>query len=260
MNILISNDDGIFAKGIHVLADALAQIEDVNIYIIAPDRQRSCCGHFLTLFDKVELEHKNVKEFNDKVRWAYSCTGGPADCIRLGIWMLQQQGIKPDLVCTGINEGSNWGSDVYYSGTLAAAREACVCFVQAIAFSVCDNKPTHFEYFYDLVPRVIDKAYGKLPYTTVLNVNVPDLPVEELKGMKVCKQGPMDYGLEYKKTLSNACGIAFEFKGEEIYKNKADAEWDCVVGREGYVTLTACDLMPYNRESMDNIEKLGITL
>ena len=260
MNILLANDDGITAKGIHVLADALAQLDDVNLYIVAPDKQRSCCGHGLTLFDPVDLKAHDTKDFNDKVKWAYSCSGVPADCARIGIFLLKQEGVQLDLVCTGINHGSNWGSDVYYSGTLAAARESSVCFTQAIAFSVCDNHPTHFEYFKKIVPEVIKKAYKTLPYTTILNVNVPDLPEEEIKGIRVCKQGPMDYGLEYKKTLSNASGVTLEFKGEEIYINWADENWDCVVGRDGYVTLTPVDLMPYNEESMESIRKLNIEL
>jgi len=258
MNILLANDDGIFAKGLHVLADAAAQMDDVSIYIVGPDRQRSCCGHGLTLYDNVDLKLLASSEFNPKVKWAYSCSGTPADCARIGIFMLKEQGIQPDLVCTGINHGSNWGSDIYYSGTLAAAREACICYTQAIAFSICSAKPVHFENFYDMVPHVIEKAYKKLPYTTVLNVNIPDLPKEEIKGIKVCKQGPMDYGLDYKASLSNACGFEFKFNGREVYKDRSDSEWDCVVGREGYITLTACDLMPYSRESMKAVAELGI--
>ncbi len=259
MNILLANDDGIDAYGLKLLADLIAQLDDVNIYIIAPDKERSCCGHGLTLFDPVHLTAHNPMEFNSKVKWTYECTGVPADCTRIGIYMLKEAGTPADLVCTGINHGSNWGSDVYYSGTIAAAREATVCFTQAIAFSVCDNNPTHFEYFSIIVPEVIKRAYKKLPYTTILNVNVPDLPIEEVKGTRVCKQGPMDYGLEYKKTLSNACGINMEFDGEEIYKNQDDKDWDCVVGRKGYITLTPIDLMPYNEKSLQSIRDLNIS-
>lgn len=259
MNILLANDDGIDAYGLHVLADALAQMADVeNIYIIAPNTQRSCGGHGLTLNGKIDLEPINPMEFNEKVNWAYSCSGVPADCTRIGIFMLKQAGVSLDLVCTGINHGSNWGSDIFYSGTLAAAREASVCFTQAIAFSLCDNHPTHFEHFAKLVPEVVKKAYKKLPYTTVLNVNVPDIPAEEIKGIRICKQGPMDYGLGYKKSLSNASGVSFEFDGGEVYRDNVDPDWDCVVGREGYITLVACDLMPVSKESMQAIEDLGI--
>lgn len=260
MNILLANDDGIDAYGLHVLADAIAQLDDVNIYIIAPDSQRSCCGHGLTLTGKINIEPVNPMDFNEKVNWAYSCSGVPADCVRIGLFMLRRDGIKVDLVCTGINHGSNWGSDIFYSGTLAAAREASVCFTQAIAFSLCDNHPTHFEHFYEIVPEVINKAFGKLPCTTVLNVNVPDIPKEEIKGTKICKQGPMDYGLGYKESLSNASGVSFEFDGEEEYRDNIDPDWDCVLGRNGYITLVPCDLMPVSLESMKAIEDLNINI
>ena len=261
MNILLVNDDGIKAKGIHVLADALAQLEDVNLYIIAPDTQRSCCGHALTLRGgQLNLLPVDTSEFNSKVKWAYSCSGVPADCTRIGIFMLKEAGTPADLVCTGVNHGSNWGSDVFYSGTLAAAREASICFTQAIAFSLCDNNPVNFDYFYKLIPEVVKKTYKKLPTTRVLNVNVPDIPESELKGMRVAQQGPMDYGLSYKKFFDNASGVALEFDGETVYKDYPNENWDCVLGRKGYVTLTPIDLMPYNEESMKSIDDLGIEL
>ncbi len=258
MNILISNDDGIDAQGIHTLADAIAQLEDVNIYVVAPDTQRSCCGHALTLNNSVRIKAMIPTGFNEKVKWAYSCSGVPADCIRIGLYLLREAGTPADLVCTGINHGSNWGSDIFYSGTLAAAREASVCFTQSIAFSLCNEDAVHFEHFKEVVPAVIKKAYKKLPYTTVLNVNIPDLPAEEIKGTKVCKQGPMDYGLGYKTTINADGSIDLKFDGGVENNNKADENWDSVCGNDGYVTLTPCDLFPYNESSLQSIRDLGI--
>jgi len=256
MNILIANDDGINAKGIHVLADALAGMDDVNIYVCAPDRQRSCCGHALTMGNTIYLKEHDAKEFNNKVLWAAECTGVPADCVRLALYYLSDKGIKIDLVCAGINMGANYGTDFYYSGTLAAAREANVCFTQSIAFSLCTHEAVHFEHFAKIVPEVIRKAYGKLPVSTVLNVNIPDLPADKIKGMKICKMGRMDYGLEYFETEDGGYCVPYDI----LEESNQDPECDTVNGYDGYITLSAYELLIDDVKSNNLVRNLDIKL
>ena len=126
MNILISNDDGIFAPGIKKLACLLSKIKDADIYVCAPDRERSCVGQGLTLFDDLYLYDQPAEDFGPAVVWAKSCSGTPGDCVRLALSVLGMKGIKIDLVCAGINNGGNTGSDINYSGTFAACREAAI--------------------------------------------------------------------------------------------------------------------------------------
>ncbi len=255
MNILLSNDDAIDAKGIHVLADCLLALDDVNIYVCAPDRQRSCCGHALTMHDNIYIKERDPKEFNEKTLWAAECTGSPADCVRLALYLLRKKNIKIDLVCSGINMGANYGTDTYYSGTMAAAREGAICFTQSIAFSLCRHFPTHYEHFTELVPQVIKKTYGKLPIGTILNVNVPDIPAEEIKGIKICRMGPVDYTMDFFEKEDGGYCIPYDI----LVDTHTEMEYDSVAGHSGYITLTPNDVLVYNGDSEKAVESLGIT-
>src|SRR3954469_21963422 len=125
MNILISNDDGIESPGILLLADALKDVGDITV--VAPHRERSTSGHSLTL-------HKPLRCVEVKPHY-FAVTGSPADCVYMGTRLLMKS--KPDIIITGVNRGANLGNDIYYSGTVAAAREGAYYGARAIAFSLC---------------------------------------------------------------------------------------------------------------------------
>jgi len=179
MRILLSNDDGIEARGINMLATGLKVIAEV--VIVAPDRDRSGASNSLTL--DAPLRVKKVAEN------AFRVAGTPTDCIHLALTGLLKE--DPDMVVSGINHGANMGDDVIYSGTVAAAMEGRTLGQTAIAVSLVVGDRPHFfdtaaRVVQDLVQRLI---HDPLPPDTVLNVNVPDCHYDELKGFAVTRLG-----------------------------------------------------------------------
>jgi len=178
LNILVSNDDGINAEGIITLANALSEIAKVTV--IAPDRNRSGASNSLTLTTPLRIR---------KLQEDYiSVEGTPTDCVHLGLTGLLD-GV-PDMVVSGINEGANLGDDVVYSGTVAAATEGCLFRVPAIAISMIGDMPKHYETAATIAKTlVLEVQANPIPEDTILNVNVPDLPISEIKGFEITRLG-----------------------------------------------------------------------
>ncbi len=178
MRILISNDDGYFAPGLACLAQHLAKIAD--IVVVAPERDRSGASNSLTLDRPLKLR-KAANGF-------YYVNGTPTDCVHLAVTgMLDHQ---PDMVVSGINAGANMGDDTIYSGTVAAATEGFLLGIPALALSLVGKELRHYEtaarVASDLVQRFVSQAHSQ-PW--LLNVNVPDVPYEQLQGMEVTRLG-----------------------------------------------------------------------
>ena len=178
LRVLISNDDGVYAKGIVALADAVKKIATVDV--VAPDRNRSGASNSLTLTTPLQL--KTLE--NGFV----SVEGTPTDCVHVAITGLLKT--MPDMVVTGVNAGSNLGDDVWYSGTVAAAMEGRFLGLPAIAMSLVGDQYEHFDtaarVACELIRHVLREA---LPAATILNVNVPDVPFEDLQGYEVTRLG-----------------------------------------------------------------------
>jgi len=182
MNILVSNDDGIDAEGIKQLAIALSEIGIVTV--IAPKTEQSAVGHAITM--KVPLRIHEYK-FVNNIK-AYAIEGTPADCIKIGIKNILDE--KPDIIVSGINHGSNTAISIIYSGTVSAAREAAIMGYPAIAISVADHRPTSFDYAKKMIKDLVKKVLEhKLPEGTILNVNVPNIPEENIRGVLPTHQG-----------------------------------------------------------------------
>lgn len=183
MKILVTNDDGIHAPGICALADALREIGEV--FIVAPDRERSAVGHALTLHHPLRATEIH--------RHSFAVDGTPTDCVNLGIHNLLSS--KPDIVVSGINRGANLGDDVTYSGTVSAAMEATLMGIPSFAISlVTRDHGEHYASaarFASKLARVIVKE--RLPADTFLNVNVPDLPENEIGSPCITSQGKREY-------------------------------------------------------------------
>lgn len=187
MNILAVNDDGINSPGIKALVKSLSEVADV--YVCAPDGQRSAKSHSVTLGQAVTIEHV---DFPNAVE-AYQISGTPADCTKIGIQLFEEAGVKIDMVYSGINMGSNLGRDTLYSGTVGAAAEAALGGYHAIAISANSHMATNFEAAGKLAVQVIDKVYNKLSTSIVININVPDLPEDKIKGVKFAILGNRYY-------------------------------------------------------------------
>jgi 5'-nucleotidase len=180
MKILISNDDGVHAPGITILATALRQIADVTV--VAPDRDRSGASNSLTLQNPLRLSYLDEK--------VMSVQGTPTDCVHLALTGLLKENEMPDLVVSGINAGSNLGDDVFYSGTVAAAMEGRFLGVPAIAFSIAGGSPLYYSTAAEVAKRLVQLLYEKpIPAKTILNVNIPDVAFEDLKGFTSTRLG-----------------------------------------------------------------------
>jgi 5'-nucleotidase len=182
MQILLTNDDGIYAKGIEVLHEHLSK--DHEVVVVAPETEQSAVGHAITLTDPLLVKSVN----RNGIFFGHAVKGTPADCVKLAINELVEQ--KPALVVSGINLGANVGINVIYSGTVSAATEGAILGVPSIAISINTFRNPDFEpaaRFARLLARQLEK-YGLPPHTS-LNVNVPAIPENEIKGVRVTRQG-----------------------------------------------------------------------
>jgi 5'-nucleotidase len=180
MKILISNDDGVHAPGLSILADALEKIAEITV--VAPDRDRSGASNSLTLQHPLRLRYLDKR--------VISVQGTPTDCVHLALTGLLEKDEMPDLVVSGINAGSNMGDDVFYSGTVAAAMEGRFLGIPSIAFSIAGGDPLYYSTAAEVAKRLVTLLYEKpIPCKTILNVNIPDVAFKDLKGFTATRLG-----------------------------------------------------------------------
>jgi 5'-nucleotidase len=190
--ILVSNDDGITARGIRVLVEAMSQLGEV--VVVAPDSPQSGMGHAITIGNTLRLSQTDI--FGDIV--AYKCSGTPADCVKLAKhWVLKDR--SPDLVVSGINHGSNTSISVLYSGTMSAAVEGAIEGYPAIGFSLCDySSDADFSHTVEYVQQIAAQVLKTgLPKGVTLNVNFPPKRNENIKGLKICRQARAKWQEEF---------------------------------------------------------------
>ncbi len=233
MKILISNDDGIHARGIQALAKALSAEHEV--YVVAPDRERSAMGHALTLHEPVKVQ---AYDFPFPVAKAYSIGGTPSDCVKLALNALLD--VKMDAMVSGINHGPNLGSDVIYSGTVSAALEGAIYGLPSIAVSLVNGYDKQMDFSHgaafiaDFLPKAL--AMG-IPAKSVLNVNIPAVPLDQFKGAKICDLGTRMYTDSYERRLDPRGGIYYWLAGEVI-ETDAGEHSDVEAIRQHYVSIT----------------------
>lgn len=232
MKILVTNDDGIMANGIRALAQALADVAEV--YVFAPDTQKSACGHGITMGRPL-----TVKEVPfEKVKGAWSISGTPADCVKLGLSILQEQGIVIDFVYSGINHGSNLGTDTLYSGTVSGAIEGIINGIPSVAVSVYAHEPKHLGPSCDMAIKALKLAGTKLDKQTVLNINLPDLPAEELKGVRITTLGAREYDKEFVEHPADDGHKHYLYAGVPIVYEGLPGSIDVIALQEHYVSIT----------------------
>ncbi len=244
MNILITNDDGIKANGIIELAKEISTIG--NVYVIAPDSERSATGHAITLHSPIIVNDEYI-DYNIK---AYSTSGTPADCVKVGIEALCKD-VNIDLVLSGINNGPNLGTDVVYSGTVSAAIEGLIQNKASIAISYDDfniSKETYkkaAKHIVNLINNIKDKI--ELLEDCILNVNIPK---DEVKGFKVTTLGERKYDNVVEERFSPR-GKRYIWIGGDPRKVEQDENSDIVAVENGYISIT-----PVNIE-MTDISKIN---
>lgn len=246
--VLVTNDDGIHAPGINAMRRALEQVEGLEVWSVAPDRQRSASSHALTMYRPL---FPMKMEIPGATSPCYSVTGTPADSAKLAIEELLPR--KPDLVISGINQGPNLGTDIFYSGTVAAALEGPILGIPAIAASLdsftSDDYTIAAEYVTNLALWVLKEG---LPPGTLLNINVPGLPREEIKGVRVAKMGRRLYRDQWDKR-KDPRGRTYYWLAGVLADLTNDQDSDVVAVEQGYVSLTPLQLDLTRYELLDRL-------
>lgn len=231
MRIIVTNDDGIGARGLMALYRALESLGEV--YVIAPDRERSACSHKITVHDILRAE---------KVEYGWAVTGTPADCVKMGLDALLPG--PPDLIVSGINEGANLGTDVMYSGTVAAALEGAIAGIPSLAVSVAAVKVKDFTYAARFARRLCQLVVQKgLPRGTALNVNIPDVPAEEIAGVEVTRLSWRRYINSVHRQRDPRGRDYFWLAGESIeVEPRSGSDLDCIRAKKISITPIHFDL------------------
>lgn len=230
MRILVSNDDGVMATGIRILAHELATVAEIDV--VAPDRNRSGASNSLTLARPISARKME--------NGYYSVDGTPTDCVHLALTGFLNT--TADMVVSGINEGGNLGDDVLYSGTVAAAMEGRYLGLPAIAISMVGESIEHYQTAAIIAKKLVTKlSTNRLPAQTILNVNVPNLPIEAIKGMQVTRLGT--------RHCAEPLVKEYDPRGRPIYwigppgmEADSGAGTDFYAVKTGYVSITPIHL------------------
>ena len=242
MHFLISNDDGIAARGIQVLSRRLSELGKVTI--VAPDQDRSGASNSLTLDSPVRIVEIEERKFR--------VTGTPTDCVHIALTGLLER--DPDMVVSGINAGGNLGDDVIYSGTVAAAMEGRFLGISAIAVSlVFDHKPCHFETAAEAIALLVQRLrQDPLPADTILNINVPDLAWSEIGGFEVTRLGHRHRAEPMIRELDPR-GRPIYWIGPPGAEQDAGPGTDFYAVRRGYVSVTPIHVDLTRYQALDQV-------
>ncbi len=247
MLILLSNDDGIEAPGLAALEVALAGLGE--LWTVAPATEQSAKSHSLTMHEPLRITPAGTRRF--------SVSGTPADSVYLATHHILPR--KPDLVVSGINRGSNLSNDVVYSGTVAAAREAASFGIPALAVSLWVSSRTPFwDTAQRIARRVAEKVIQRgLPVGVLLNLNVPDLPLEAVKGLRVAPLGRRYYHMSVAEN-TDPRGRKYYWIGGDHDRFGDDPETDGPICEDGYAVVTPLHMDLTAHEVLDGIRRWGM--
>jgi 5'-nucleotidase len=248
---LLVNDDGIYADGIRALADHM--IHHAHVTIVAPDRQQSATSHAITLHKPLHVDE--VEQESGAI--AYKVNGTPADCVKLALGALCDE--RPDIAVSGINSGANLGSDVLYSGTAAAAAEAALSGIPALAISLA-GPPFCYEASVRVAAHLCEQLRQRgLPQNTYLNVNVPALPYAQLRGYAVTRTGLRAYANAYEKQ-HDPLGRTFYWMAGKALDVGNGPGTDAHAVAAGYVSITPihCDFT--NSDAVATLQSWDLSL
>ncbi len=230
MRILLTNDDGIYAKGIEVLKDVLEKNHDV--FVVAPETEQSAVGHAITFLDPLRV--KPVKRNGSF--FGYAVNGTPADCVKLAIRELMNP--LPDMVISGINIGANVGENVIYSGTVSAATEAAMLGFKSMAVSIDAYPATDFSAAIKFIPQLVRfLEETSLPDGISLNVNIPHLPASKIRGIRITKQGHLRYKEAYDRRIDPRNRVYY-WLCSQTAEYDSDPESDSYALARGYISIT----------------------
>ena len=256
MKLLISNDDGILALGIRSLANGLADAGH-DVAVVCPDRERSATGHGLTMHQPIRAEvvgsvfHPTVK--------AWACSGTPSDCVKLALWALLDS--PPDLVVSGINHGSNLGTDILYSGTVSAAMEGVIEGIPSIALSLASFSSQEFQPAVTFAKSLVAQL-EPLQSPMLLNVNVPAVDSREIAGVAITRQGVRRYCDVFEKRVDPRGKTYYWLAGELLQEVEPEPgvhlppqiPTDVQAISDNYISITP---LQYNLTSAVGLEELS---
>jgi len=244
--ILICNDDGIDAPGIEALARALDGVGALRV--VAPESEQSAVGHAITVRDPVRAHAYDFEVDSGSIP-AWAVSGTPADCIKLGAHQLLDR--KPDLVVSGINRGPNTAVNVLYSGTVSAASEGAILGLDAIAFSLCDWNAEDYTVAGQWARRIVLHALQHgLPPDTLLNVNVPALPADDIAGLRVTRQARARWQEGFEARVDPLDRPYYWLSGTFVNLDEGDAS-DLDAIEDGYVSVTPLQLDLTAHDALD---------
>lgn len=228
MKILLTNDDGIASNNLRSLIKALSA--EHTVYVFAPHTQKSACSQSLTVHSS--FGYTVVKDV-EGAELAVAVEGTPTDCVKVAF---HKFGIRPNLVLSGPNEGSNLGTDILYSGTVAGAMEGVILGCKAMALSQCGRK-TEPTYCIEFFRKNIEKFYSMCGVGYLLNINVPNLPKEEIKGVAFTKMGVSEYNDYYVENSEEGRKV-YRLAGELQYHEDGAEDCDIKLLQRGFITVT----------------------
>ena len=243
-NILVSNDDGIEAPGLQRLVEELKVF--ANVYVSAPYRQQSAVGHSITIFYPLRTyEHTKDGEF-----FGMAVEGTPADAVKIGVLHFFKD-VKFDLVVSGINHGANTAINIIYSGTVSAATEGTILGIPSIALSLTTFSKVDFIEASKIASKIVKQIWEddniKIHEGTLLNINIPNVPEEEIKGVKITKQGKSYWEDAFEVRADPNGREYYWLTGKMVYRDDS-TEFDIAAVKENYVSITPLhyDLTDYS--------------
>lgn len=254
MNILISNDDGIAANGIRVLTETLSKKH--NVYVVAPDRERSAAGHSLTLHTPLRVEQ--IEDIKSGAKKTWVTTGTPGDCVKIAINAILSKEEQPDFVISGINHGPNLGADILYSGTVSCAMEGAMLGFPAIAVSLASMNADYedFKYSAQFVSSLLDKLTEfKFPDNSILNVNIPLLNEEDIAGIAITELGRKMFTDDYEKRIDPR-GKVYYWMAGELINEPQDSLTDIAAVRNNKISITPVTYEMTRRETIADLNSV----
>jgi len=249
-HILLTNDDGIFAPGLYALYETLSAIADITV--VAPDSEKSAVGHAITISDPLRV--MPFEKF-DKF-FGYAVKGTPADCVKIAHLALLDR--KPDIVVSGINYGSNTGINVIYSGTVSAATEGTILGIPSFAISLTTFKDADFTYAAKFAAKLVPLVLANgLPKGTFLNVNVPNVPEPQIRGVAVTRMGMAIYDDKYDKRIDPRNRVYYWLTGSKLECNEGEDVDDGAI-EKNMVSITPIHYDLTNHQSLGELKKWKI--
>jgi 5'-nucleotidase len=219
LRILISNDDGIHAHGLRVLAERLALEAENQVYVVAPDRERSATSHAITMHKPLRVQEVPMGEH---IKGAWATNGTPSDCVMFALGAIMNP--PPEVVISGINRGANLGNEIIYSGTVSAAMEGAIAGFTSMAVSLVVSKNYHFATAAEFIAQLVKiLPASQLPQNCLLNINVPDLPPDQIKGIAVTEMGFRRYSQSWEKRTDPRGKLYYWYSGKVIETSTSEA-------------------------------------